>query len=170
MRLAITFLIVFVNLILQSTVFEYIQIAGIKPNIAILIVITYAMLRGDIEGAILGFFSGLLQDIFSGRVIGIHALLGTLTGYFCGKPFKDFYKENYMLPLLLTLLGSLFYEFIFYFTSFLFLGKTEMFYYLRKIMIPTTIYTTALSLPAYRLLYVINNKLEEKESVSRKLF
>ena len=170
MRTAVIFLIVCINLVLQSTIFEYIQIGGIKPNLALIIIIAYAVLRGDIEGAILGFFSGLLQDMFSGRVIGVHALLGTLTGYFCGKPFKDFYHENYMLPLLLTIVFVFSYETLFYFMSFLFLGKIEFIYFIRKIIAPTTIYTAILCIPMYRLMYVINSKLEQHENLKRKRF
>ena len=170
MRIAVISLIVFINFILQSTIYEYIEIRDIKPNVAILIIITYAMLRGDVEGAILGFFAGLLQDMYTGRVIGMHAFLGTLTGYFCGKPFKDFYLENYMLPLLLTIVVTFLYEIIFYFMSFLFLGRIELAHFLRKIIIPTTIYTAVLSVPLYRMMYSINSRLETHENLRRNRF
>ncbi len=170
MRAIVTFFVILLNFILQSTLFEHIEIIGIKPNTAIIIVVSYAMLRGDLEGAIIGFFSGLLQDIFFGRFIGLYSLLGMLTGYFCGKPFKNFYSENFILPLFLVAVSIIGYEFAFYFSSFLFRGKVDFFYYFGTIILPEAAYNTILSIPIYRLVYAINDKICEFERKNRKLF
>ncbi len=170
MRIGVLSILLLFNLVLQSTVFQYLSILSIKPNSAILIIVSYAILRGDIEGSILGFFCGLLQDIFFGRMLGFYALLGMLVGFFCGKPFKDYYRENLLMPLALVALSSFLYEFAFYFISFLFRGKLDLPYYMGKIIIPQTLYSTLLSIPAYKLLYWMNEKIENHEKSGRKLF
>jgi len=169
-RVLVFFTAIIANLTLQSTVFGYIEIIGIRPNAALLIVVSYAILRGDTEGAAAGFAAGLLQDCFFGDFIGMNALLYMTIGYLCGKPFKDFFHENFFFPLLLGAIGILFYGHATYFTNFLFRGKLDYFYYFRKIILPETVYTVALAIPVYRLVYALNNRVERRERTRRMLF
>ncbi len=170
MRGLIVFVILIVNLLFQSTWFEYIEILNVKPNTALVFVVCYAILRGDVEGAIVGFFAGLLQDAYFGTYLGLHAMLCMLTGYYCGKPFKNFYRESYLQPFVLVTLSCLAYEFAFYFSTFLFHGKIDVFYYMQKIIIPETIYTLITAIPIYQVIYIINSNIEYHEKSRRKLF
>jgi rod shape-determining protein MreD len=158
-------------MILQSTVFHYLSIYKIMPNTALIIIVSYSILRNDIEGAVFGFFAGLLQDIyFSNNVIGIHALLYALIGYYSGKVFKDFYKENYLIPMFLTFICSFIYEFIYYLIWFLFRGKTDISLYLFSIILPRSVYTVVATLPLYSIVYIVNEKLEYRSKDKTKLF
>ena len=170
MRIACMSVFLLTNLILQSTLFRHIEIIGIRPNTAVVLIVCYAMLRGDVEGAIFGFFAGLLQDIVFGRIIGLYAMLGLLTGYFCGKPFKDFYRENYLLPIFLISMAVITYEFFFYLLTFLFQGHVDLLFYFWRIMLPTMAYSTLLAIPLYRLVYAVNSAVEKYEKKNRKLF
>ena len=161
MRAFIVGILLLLNLILQSTLFGHFEILGVLPNTALLIIVSYAILRGDVEGAIVGFFAGLLQDLFFARYIGFFALCGALTGYVCGKPFKDFFRENYMLPMILVLAAMLANSFVFYVFHFLLQGQTDLLYYVQKIILPETVYTLFLSIPVYRMMYGLNERLEK---------
>ncbi|MCL2351266.1 MAG: rod shape-determining protein MreD [Firmicutes bacterium] len=152
--------IVLANFVLQSAAFQYITVLGVTPNTALILVCSYAVLRGDAEGAILGFFAGLLQDIYYGPVIGLGALLYMLIGYVCGKPLRDFYKENYFFAVLLVAAGAMFYQFAYYFAHYLFRGRTDVGYYFRAVMLPGTIYTVIAAIPLYGLVYLLNQRLE----------
>jgi len=169
-RIGVLGAVLLINFILQTTIFEYIAVLGIKPNTAIVLIVCYSILRGDFEGAIFGFFTGLLQDLFFGKYIGLYALLGLLTGFVCGKPFKNFYRENYLLPLLLTAFSVIGYEFLFYATNFLFRAKVDWLYYLCRVILPEAVYTGLFSIPLYRLFYIVNSRLEKAERHARKLF
>jgi len=147
-----------------------IEIMGIIPNTAIIIIVSFAFMRGEKEGAVIGFIVGILQDIFFGRSIGINAFLGMLTGYFCGKLYVDFFTENFLIPLLLTSVGTFLYEFVFYLLNFLLFGYTNVIYFLRAVILPETAYTALFSVFLYKLFYIINCRLEERESLKRKLF
>jgi rod shape-determining protein MreD len=163
-------LMLILNFALQTTLFQYIEILGVKPNTALILIVSYGILRGDVEGAIAGFFSGLLQDIYFSPYIGLYAMLEMLLGYFAGKPFKDFYKENYLLPLPIVAGASLAYQFAIYFSSFLFNGKLDFAFYFRSIILPSSVYTLILAIPVYSLIYWVNTKLEDAEKLNRKLF
>jgi rod shape-determining protein MreD len=162
--------VMIVNFVLQSSLFQYIEILGVRPNSALILIVSYSILRGDVEGALLGFFAGLLQDVYFGSYVGLHALLGLLAGYFCGKPFKDFFRENYFLPLSLVAVCSLLFQTAYYAADFLFRAKTEFLFYTSTIILPGTVYTLILTVPFYSLVYGINNWLETIEKSKRKLF
>jgi rod shape-determining protein MreD len=159
-----------VNFALQTTLFKYIEILGVKPDTALVIVVSYGILRGDVEGALAGFLSGLLQDIYFGPCIGLYALLQMLAGYFAGKPFKDFYKENYLLPLPLCAGAAFASQCAIYFAGFLFRGKLDLPFYFRMIMLPGSVYTIIVTIPVYASMYWVNTKLESAEKLNRKLF
>ena len=170
LRIGVLAAILLLNLLLQSTLFRYIEILGVKPNTALIIIVSYSILRGDVEGSILGFFSGLLQDIYFNDFIGLYALMGMLLGYFCGKPFKNFFRENFFLPLSLVAICSLIYQFIVYVVHFLFRARLDLPFYFRTIMLPASVYTVILVVPIYIFLYWVNNKLEEVEKNKPKFF
>jgi rod shape-determining protein MreD len=160
--------VIYINFILQTTWLRHIAILGVVPLTAMLIIVSYAILRGDVEGAVVGFCAGLLQDVFFMDVIGIHALLFAVTGYICGKPFKDFFTDSFLLPVVLTLFAMLGYETIFYFINFTMRGRLAD--YFRIIILPETIYTMLLAIPVYRLMFYINKKIEGHEKKYRNIF
>ena len=93
MRRKITvFLIIAVCYLLQSTVFQALSFASISPNLMIVVVSAFGFMRGKKEGLWIGFFTGLLLDVFTGSILGFYALLYMYVGYFNG-----FFLEN-VLP------------------------------------------------------------------------
>jgi len=170
MRLLVLAALVFVNFVLQSTLFPYIAIFGVIPDTALVLIVSYAILRNEIEGALFGLFTGLVQDLSGGLFIGIFALLGFLVGYICGKPFKDFFKDNYFLPFMVVLMASVAHQFAIYVTTVMFTGQIEFWFYLRTIILPTVIYTMSLSIPLYILVHLINKRLEKHEANFNSLF
>ena len=162
MRGAIFIGIIILNFILQATVFSYIEIFQVAPNTALLIVVSYAMLRGDVPGALMGFLAGILIDIMFGSVIGFYALLYAVMGFLCGKPFKDFVRENYLLPIVLSIVAALALELAIYFALFVLRGDSDFALILRTRIIPATVYTAMLSVPIYILVYRLDKLLEKR--------
>ena len=170
MRILVLALLVLINFVLQSTLFPHIAIFGAIPDTALILIVSYAIMRNEIEGALFGLFAGLVQDLSSGLFIGIFALLGFLLGYVCGKPFKDFFKDNYFLPFMVVLLASTVHQFLLYVTTVMFTGQIEFWFYARAIILPTVVYTVSLSIPVYVLMHLINKKLEKHEANFNSLF
>ena len=169
-RIAVMAALIVLNFVLQSSVLGAVAFLGATPNTAIIFIVSYGILRGDVEGAIFGLFAGLVQDVFAAPFIGLYALLGLLIGYAAGKPFKDFFRENYFLPLVPVVIAVLAHQLLFYFTSFLFRGNFEFWFYLRTIILPTTVYTAILAVPLYSLLFFINARVERYEAFRRGFF
>ncbi|MEA4816604.1 MAG: rod shape-determining protein MreD [Lachnospiraceae bacterium] len=170
MRIIFTAVLLVVNIALQSTLFQLIAIRGVVPNTAIIIIVSVALLRGRFEGLLTGFFAGLLQDIFFGNALFFYALLGMLTGYFCGGINKSFYRENFILPLVLCAAATFLYNMAIYLTSLIMMGNINLLYCFLNKILPETVYTSVLSILGYRLLFELNEMIEYKERFRRKLF
>jgi len=154
---------------LQTTLFNYIGILGITPGTALLIVVSYAVLRGDVEGAIAGFFAGLLTDVMYMDFIGMHALLFGLTGFLSAKIFKDFFKDSFLLPVLLILIVMPAYEIVFYLANLIFVGNIGSFWnYLLIFILPGTIYTALFAIPVYRIIFAVNKRLTRSDGGRRR--
>ena len=85
--LAVLILLAFV---LQGTVFQTLSIASIVPNLLLILTVSFGFMRGKKEGMFVGFFCGLLIDIFYGSMIGFYALFTCILDFamaFCIKSF-----------------------------------------------------------------------------------
>lgn len=169
LRIFILIIIIVLNFVLQTTLGAHISIVNVTPNTALALIVSYAILRGDIEGALFGFFAGLLQDVSGGMIIGLFALIGFVVGYFCGKPFKEFEKANYLLPFAVVVVSSLFSHFVVFVVTVMFTGQLAISNYLQTIVLPGTIYTAVVSIPIYIIFHFINKKLEKREDRFRSI-
>lgn len=170
MRILITILLILGNFILETTLLPYLAVRGVVPHTALLIAVSYALLRGRKEGAIVGFFSGLLFDIFFGTLMGYHAVLLMGIAYLFGRYQKHFYRENYLLPILFCILAAILYETFCLLTTQLAQGEIYLFYFLLRILLPQIVYTAAITIPLYRLLFGLNEWIELKEKYKYRLF
>lgn len=66
LRKLVVMLFVIFSFILQCSVFSHIAFAGIIPNMMIILTASFGFMRGEKEGLVIGFFCGLLNDIFFG--------------------------------------------------------------------------------------------------------
>ena len=170
MRIAITALIIFINFILQTTLFPLFAVQGIFPNTALIIVTSYALLRGSKEGAIAGVFTGLLMDIFFSTMIGFYSLLYPAIGYLFGRSQRNFYRENYLLPVIFCTVSTVIFQAVLYVTGFLFRGEGNILYFLFSVLLPEIVYTAVITVPLYRILFAINEWMELKEKYKYRLF
>lgn len=170
MRVLVIGAVLVLGVILETTTISRVALFGVAPNLMLCIIVSYAILRGDTEGSVAGFVGGLLMDITLGQAMGLFAMLGLLVGYFCGKPFRDFYRESYLLPMVPAGVMAVFFGMVLYFFNILTIARVNMFYYIGSVVFPVAIYTMIVSIFVYRLLYVINSFVELYEKRRRKVF
>ena len=84
---------------------------------------------------------------------------GALNGFF----YKDYVKEELMLPMGLVAISTFVYEFLYYVFYFLLQNKLRLSYYLGRIIIPEVIYTVLITLLAYVFIYFIARKVEQSK-------
>ncbi|MCI6859430.1 MAG: rod shape-determining protein MreD [Eubacterium sp.] len=162
-RVIVSAISVFICFLLQSSVFELIKLAGIVPNILIILTASVAIMRGQKEGMMVGFFAGLLLDIFYGSTIGGFAFLYMLIGFVDGFYHRIYYSNDNLFPLLIIGGSDLAYGFIMYVVCGLLHNHLHFFYYMKSIILPEVVYTVAVALVLYQILLRINDWLEKEE-------
>lgn len=151
--------------ILQCSVFGNLAFAGIVPNLLIILTSAFGFMRGEKEGLVIGFFCGLLNDIFFGGFLGFYALLMMYIGYLNGKFCKIFYPEDIKLPLALIVISDLSYGIICYVLTFMLRGRFQFAYYFSHIILPEALYTILITLLLYPLILKVNESLTRHEDV-----
>lgn len=136
--------------LLQTTVLEEISVAGIKPNIIILMPVFIGYKYGKIPGILMGFFTGLLLDMMEGSYLGFYALMYLLIGYLNGFVKKIYHKDYTVIPLFLIGISDLTLNLMFFISGFLVRNRLDFFYYLIRIMLPELIYTVVISVLLYK--------------------
>lgn len=169
-RILIVGLLIFICFLLQSTIFHVFSFGGIIPNLLIILTAAFGFMRGEKNGLLIGFFSGLLIDIFFGEVIGFYALLYMYIGYANGKFCHVFYPEDIKLPMGLIVASDLFYGLICYLLLFLMRSRFHIGYYFLHIILPEIVYTIVVTLFLYPVILRINSKLEADEREHEKKF
>ena len=94
--------VVFTALLLQSTLFSQIELAGAQPELVYLVTVVLALLEGPTSGALAGFFGGMAQDFLLNRPKGITALTLTLLGYAVGALRQYVVSPSPLLPVLVV--------------------------------------------------------------------
>ena len=169
-RFLITAAITVLCYLLQCTLFPYLTLASVKPNLLLIITASYGFMRGAKDGMLVGFFSGLLVDIQFGELLGFYALIYLLIGYFNGLFHQMYYDEDIKLPLVLIAGSELSYGVIIYFFLFMLRSEFHFLHYLSHIIIPELIYTIVVTLGLYPLILFINHRLEAEEKRSASKF
>ena len=169
-RFFITAVIIIAAYLLQCTVFSSLELAGIKPNLLIIITASFGFMRGSREGMLVGFVSGLLADIQFGDMIGFYALIYLLVGFINGLFQRLYFDEDIKLPLFLISISEFLYGIIVYFLTYLLRSDFNFLLYLNKIILPELIYTIVITLGLYPLMLFINHKLEAEEKRSASKF
>ena len=162
-RKAIEALLIIVCFILQCTVFQALALAGIVPNLLLIVTSSLGFMRGEKEGMAVGFFSGLLMDIFFGQLFGFYSLLYLFLGYGSGLFHRMFYDEDIKLPMIWIALSELVYGLSVYFFLFLMRSKFHFGFYFTNIILPELVYTVVVTILFYRVIRSLNHWLEQKE-------
>ncbi len=157
------FLIITVCFLLQSTLFQMLSIASISPNLLIVATSSFGFMRGRKEGMWIGFFSGLILDIFFGSVIGFYALIYAYIGYVNGFFRKRFFPDDIKLPLILIAASDFSYNILVYLFLFFLRKRFRIDYYLLNIMLPELVYTILVTIVLYFIILKINKNLEKIE-------
>ncbi|MCM1494214.1 MAG: rod shape-determining protein MreD [Bacteroides sp.] len=165
-RFIIQLLIILICFLLQTSLFRYLDLAGIVPNLLLIPTMAFGMMRGRKEGMLVGFFSGLLLDLFYGSMIGPYALLYMYLGYINGFFHRVYYMEDILLPMLMAGANDLIYNIIVYIFAYLLRNRLDIGFYLIHVILPEMVYTMIMTLFIYKPLVRINRWLKRKEEGS----
>ena len=161
-RKIVTVFMILICFLLQGTVFKALSLGSITPNLMVILTSSFGFMRGKKEGMWVGFFCGLLEDIFYGRLLGMHAMIYMYIGYANGYFNHIFYGEDIKLPIFLISASELVYGLGTYTIMFVMRSRFAFSYYFFRIILPELLYTIVLTLFLYRIVYMVNYRLEKE--------
>lgn len=154
-------IIITLTFLCQSTVFQYIRLAGVVPNLLLIVTMSFGLMRGRREGVLVGFFCGLLIDIFFGTLVGPYAFIYMSFGYINGFFHRIYYTSDVLLPVLMITINDFAYNIVVYLLFFMLRNKLDFRSYFLGVIFPEMIYTIVITLVYYKLLLRINLMLKK---------
>lgn len=99
-------LVLVVAMGLQLAVASRIDLAGVHPDVMILMAVAGGVAAGPARGATFGFFAGLLNDLFLQSPFGLSALAFCLVGYAVGTVQGGVLRASWWVPALTAVVAS----------------------------------------------------------------
>lgn len=95
--------------LLQSTVMPRITVLGMHPDLLLMAVTSWSLLRGSEEGMLWALIGGVALDLFSGAPFGVYSLSLLLIGFAAGLGQRSMLRFDILAPILMIPLSTLVY-------------------------------------------------------------
>lgn len=154
----ISFLIIY---FLQANFFNWFNIAGVKPNLFIILLLFVGMYMGKAYGLGIGITLGLLIDFFIGKAIGINGIILGLAGILGGVLTKSFSKDSRLTIMLIVMGTTCVCEIISYILHIIAFGLNIEILRFLKIIFIEVVFNTILVIIIYPILRIFGDKVEK---------
>lgn len=156
---------------LQINFFNWFTIAGVSPNLFIIIILFLGLFAGKRLGVPLGIFLGILLDFFISKKIGITGIMLGIVGVLAGVLDKNFSKDSRMTIILMTVGITAIYEIGIYFLNYMIISINVEILAFIKILLIEILYNVIITIILYPLLqkagYYIEESFRGKEILTR---
>jgi rod shape-determining protein MreD len=157
--------LLFLVVVIQLSVMSNVDILGGHPNLLLVTVVSIALLRGAIFGAVSGFCAGLLADTGVFGTLGFTALLLTVAGYWTGRYGETTGRDRAHAPLLSIAVITVAYQIAALVLRYM-LGEPAPAGSIFASLVPTVILNLILTVPVYAL---TRRLLRPREWVTREV-
>lgn len=99
--------IMLLGTVLQSVWLEEVRILGGRPDLVLLIVITWSIIRGLNEGMVWGLVGGFFSDLLAGGPIGLWTVSLVIVAFLAGQPWVQTLGPTSIRLALMSALGTL---------------------------------------------------------------
>jgi len=135
--------------LLQVTVAPHLTVLGTTPDLMLLAVAAWGLLRGTHEGVVWGFVGGIFLSLFSGAGFAIAALALIAVGFFAGLGQTTVTGGRIALPLFTVLLSTLIHGLLSLFLLYITGRPVPWLDTLLRVMLPTALLNCLLAIPVY---------------------
>ena len=159
----ISLIVVFVVIyLLQTIFFSHFTIAGIMPNIFIILMLYIGLYMGRTIGIIYGITYGIFLDMWVGKSIGLTSIALAIIGLISGMFDKTLSKDNRMTVLLMGIVCTVIYETVLYLLQYMaFAINIEIVSFI-KILLIEVVYNMLLIIILYPILDKTGYEIEEE--------
>jgi rod shape-determining protein MreD len=99
-------LVIVVVLVVQHTLVDSVRVGGAHPDLMLLLPIAAGYAAGPDRGAVFGFITGLVADLFLPTPYGLSALVGCLLGYGTGVATRGLVRGSWWLPSVVAVVAT----------------------------------------------------------------
>ena len=153
--------IFFIIYFLQSNFFTWFNIAGVMPNLFVMLIMMIGLFMKKKSGFIFGIIFGVLIDLFVGVRIGINAISLAMVGLCAEILDKNFSKDNRITVMFLTCILTVLAEIIVYALQILFCGADLQILEFTKGVAIEVVYNAILIAVIYPLFLAFGSKIED---------
>lgn len=156
---------------LQSNLFNWFNIAGVKPNLFVILVLFIGLFANRTMGIAYGVGIGIVIDILIGRIIGINAVTLGIVGFLAALFDKNFSKDS-RITIIFMVVGTTFIcEVLCYLLNYMILGINIEITNFIIILLIEVIYNIILTIILYTLIqkfgYYIENEYKGNRILTR---
>lgn len=160
-NMAIIMIFIFTYLI-QANFFTSFKIAGVMPNIFIILMLYIGLFMGRNSGIIYGLLFGVLIDIFVGKQIGITSIMLAIIGIVANIFDRNFSKDSRITIMAMVGISTIIYEIGMYLLTYvIFEINIELISFL-KILLIEIIYNIILTIILYPIMQLTGYDVEEE--------
>lgn len=157
--LIITFIIIY---LLQTVFFSHFTIAGIMPNIFVILMLFIGLYMGRTMGIIYGISFGIFIDIWIGKNMGFTSIALAIVGLLSGVLDKTLSKDSRITVLLMGIISTIVYEVILYFLQYMFLEINVEVLSFIKILLIEVVYNMLIVIILYPLIKNVGYEIENE--------
>lgn len=143
------FALILVTVVVQTSIAPYLTVLGARPDVALVMVVCLAMMRGPAWGAAVGFAAGLLIDIALFQTLGISSFLFTLAGYFSGRYAEGVDPDSWFPPIFTVFICTLVVQTLHAMIMFLIGIEASVGFVVLRIILPTGLLNALLAAPVF---------------------
>jgi cell shape-determining protein MreD len=137
---------------LQTTVWRYASVAGIRPDLCLVVTCLVGILNSEMEAVLLGLALGFLQDLFSPGEDWLNMLTKGTIGLLAGTAEHHLAQTTPTAVLVLVSALSATSGLAFLFVGWPGLGPGELFLAVRSILLPQALFDAALAAALFWML------------------
>ena len=141
----------------------HLTIMGVKPDLMLLMVISWSLLRGAQEGMIWALIGGIGLDLLSGAPFGTFTVILVILSLLAGLGELSVFRTHLALPLVVTLIATLAYDLFFLLLLQMRGASIAWADSLIKVVLPSTLFNVSLSPLVYKALYWLHRKTGREE-------
>jgi rod shape-determining protein MreD len=140
----------------QIVLFDRISIAGVRPDLALVVVCLIGLYRGEVEAMLVGLALGFAQDLFSGAAHWGNLCLKPIIGLIAGLASRNLVNLTWAFALALLLTLSLFSGLVMYLLKSFTGPGGNFFLAARGIILPQACYDALVGLVLLKLIRLLN--------------
>jgi len=141
----------------------HLTILGVKPDLLLLVVISWSLLRGAKEGMIWALVGGIGLDLFSGAPFGTSTVAHVALSLLAGVGELSVFRTHIALPLIATLIATLAYNLFFLLLLYARGCSIAWTDSLIKVVLPSTLFNVLLAPFVYKALHWLHRRTGPEE-------